>query len=56
MKHWRPNAGLLDSVSSSFNNHTDEGTGAQTLVCLTRSLLVSIITLMKALEPKRWSA
>ncbi|MGH0189576.1 UNVERIFIED_CONTAM: hypothetical protein FKN15_036568 [Acipenser sinensis] len=34
----------------------DEATGAPTLVCLTRSLLVSIITLMKALEPKRWSA
>ncbi|MGH0192623.1 UNVERIFIED_CONTAM: hypothetical protein FKN15_020177 [Acipenser sinensis] len=22
MKHWSPNAGLLDSVSSSFNNNT----------------------------------
>ncbi|KAK6467123.1 phosphomevalonate kinase [Huso huso] len=34
----------------------DEATGAPTLVCLTQSLIVSIITLMKALEPQCWSA
>ncbi|MGH0182312.1 UNVERIFIED_CONTAM: hypothetical protein FKN15_009062 [Acipenser sinensis] len=45
---------LVCLTQFSFSN-TDEGTRAQTLVCLTRSLLVSI-TLMKALEPKRWSA